>query len=67
MGKTEEKAKEVVRDYFYNGDLKNLLRRVSDLSVWFGRFGASNRNRFLDSLFAELDSLKATNKSGEES
>ena len=51
---TEEQAKTLAEAYRITGNLVNLIKGVSHLSFWFGRFGATNRLMFIEALIQEL-------------
>ncbi len=53
-------AEAVAREYRSTGDLDRFIRRVSDLSVWYGRFSRRNRAIFIDSLLRELKKTGST-------
>jgi len=50
MGVIKEVARELIKEYRKTGDLAKLLTKVSHQSSWYGRFGATNREIFIEEL-----------------
>jgi hypothetical protein len=44
---TEEKAKEVVKNFLISRNLSKFVDDISDWSSWYGRFGSKNRYYFI--------------------
>jgi len=52
---TEKQAKILAEAYRITGNLVILIKGVSYFSSWFGRFGATNRLKFVEALIRELE------------
>lgn len=48
------KAKHIVDNYLVGYNLCQLVKSVSYHSAWYGRFGRTNREKFVDALEKEI-------------